>query len=127
MVQSRIKAINRIEVVDEVMNDPTCIFMFPNPEKISPPILRLDEAKVGWGGAGGSDKVILRKVNINVDMETRIALVGPNGAGKSTLVKTLVGQIENMDGYRFIHGKLRIGVFTQHHMDMLDQRLSAVE
>lgn len=101
--------------------------MFPNPEKISPPILRLDEAKVGWGGSGGTDKVILRKVNINVDMETRIALVGPNGAGKSTLVKTLVGQIENMDGYRFIHGKLRIGVFTQHHMDMLDQRLSAVE
>lgn len=61
--------------------------MFPNPEKISPPVLRLDEAKVGWG----EGKVILRKVNINVDMETRIALVGPNGAGKSTLVKTLTG------------------------------------
>lgn len=97
--------------------------MFPNPEKISPPILRLDEAKIGWG----DDKVILRKVNINVDMETRIALVGPNGAGKSTLVKSMVGHIDQLDGYRFIHGKLRVGVFTQHHMDMLDQRLSAVE
>jgi len=61
--------------------------MFPNPEKISPPILRLDEAKIGWG----QDMPLLRKVNINVDMETRIALVGPNGAGKSTLVKSLVG------------------------------------
>lgn len=123
MVQSRIKAINRIDLVEEVMSDPTCIFMFPNPEKISPPILRLDEAKVGWT----KDKPLLRKVNLNVDMETRIALVGPNGAGKSTLVKTVMGQIEHLDGYRFIHGKLRVGVFTQHHMDMLDQRLSAVE
>jgi ATP-binding cassette subfamily F protein 3 len=60
-------------------------------------------------------------------METRIAMVGPNGAGKSTLVKTLIGQIENLNGYRFIHGKLRVGVFTQHHMDMLDSRLSPVE
>jgi len=123
LVQSRIKAINRIELVDEIIQDPTCVFIFPNPEKMSPPIMRLDEAKVGWS----ADKVLLKKVNINVDMETRIALVGPNGAGKSTLVKTMVGQIENIDGYRFVHGKLRVGVFTQHHMDMLDQRLSAVE
>lgn len=111
LVQSRIKAINRIDLVDEVLSDPTCIFMFPNPEKISPPIMRLDESTIGWT----KDIPLLKKVNINVDMETRIALVGPNGAGKSTLVKTLIGKIENLDGYRFIHNKLRVGVFTQHH------------
>jgi len=91
------------------MADPTCIFMFPNPEKISPPIMRLDECVIGWGG---DNLPLLRKVNINIDMETRIALVGPNGVGKSTLVKTLIGEIENTDGYRFIHNKLRFGVFT---------------
>jgi len=85
--------------------------MFPNPEKISPPIMRLDESTIGWT----KEIPLLKKVNINVDMETRIALVGPNGAGKSTLVKTLIGKIENLDGYRFIHNKLRVGVFTQHH------------
>jgi len=69
------------------MKDPTCVFMFPNPEKISPPILRLDEAVVGWT----PDAPLLKKVNVNVDMETRIALVGPNGAGKSTLLKILIG------------------------------------
>lgn len=105
------------------MKDPTCVFMFPNPEKISPPILRLDECAVGWN----EDARLLSKVNVNVDMETRIALVGPNGVGKSTLVKTLVGDIENISGYRFIHGKLRVGVFTQHHMDMLNAKLSPVE
>lgn len=87
MAQSRIKAIAKIDLVDEVMMDPSCVFIFPNPEKISPPILRLDEAVIGWS----QDKPLLSKVNINVDMETRIAMVGPNGAGKSTLVKTLIG------------------------------------
>lgn len=87
MAQSRIKAIAKIDLVDEVLMDPSCVFIFPNPEKISPPILRLDEAVIGWS----QDKPLLSKVNINVDMETRIAMVGPNGAGKSTLVKTLIG------------------------------------
>ena len=60
-------------------------------------------------------------------METRIALVGPNGAGKSTLVKTMINEIPILDGYSFVHGKLRVGVFTQHASDTLDQRLSATE
>jgi ATP-binding cassette subfamily F protein 3 len=102
--------------------DPTVTFQFPNPEKISPPLCRLDEARIGY-----DDKTILARVNINIDLETRIALIGPNGAGKSTLIKTLFGDLDLIDGYRFIHGRLRIGVFTQHHMDLLDMRLSAVE
>jgi len=97
--------------------------MFPNPEKISPPLMRLDEAVLGYNK--GTD--ILKKVNLSVDLETRIALVGPNGAGKSTLVKSLQGELELFDGYRFIHNRLRIGVFTQHHMDSLDLKMSAVE
>ena len=97
--------------------------MFPNPEKLSPPLCRLDEANIGYG----SNKPILTKANINVDLDTRIALIGPNGAGKSTLIKALCGELELQDGYRGIHNSLRIGLFTQHHMDLLDLRLSAVE
>lgn len=85
LVQSRIKAIERIDVVAEIIQDPTCVFMFPNPEKLSPPLCRLDEASIGY--AEGAP--VLSKVNINVDLETRIALVGPNGAGKSTLINAL--------------------------------------
>jgi ATP-binding cassette, subfamily F, member 3 len=69
----------------------------------------------------------MTKVNVMVDMETRVALVGPNGAGKSTLVKTMMGDIPELDGYRFIHNKMRIGVFTQHHTEMLDGKMTAVE
>ena len=82
--------------------------MFPNPEKISPPLMRLDEANIGYN----QENMVLDKVNINVDLETRIALIGPNGAGKSTLVKALCGDLELTDGIRFIHNRLRVGVFT---------------
>lgn len=105
------------------MQDPACVFMFPNPEKVSPPLCRLDEASIGWV----TGDPVLTRVNINIDLDTRIALVGPNGAGKSTLVKALMGELELFDGYRFLHPRLRVGVFTQHHMDLLDLRMSAVE
>ena len=73
-----------MDIIDEVISDPTCVFIFPNPEKLSPPMLRLDEAVIGY-----NERVVIDKVNINIDLETRIALVGPNGAGKSTLLKAL--------------------------------------
>lgn len=69
----------------------------------------------------------MKKVSIEIDMDTRIAFVGPNGAGKSTLLKTLIGKLDILDGHRTINGKVKVGVFTQHHMDMLDNRLSALE
>mmetsp|Transcript_30781 Transcript_30781/g.22875 ORF Transcript_30781/g.22875 Transcript_30781/m.22875 type:complete len:182 (+) Transcript_30781:1048-1593(+) len=62
MVQSRIKTIQKMDIVNEIITDPTCVFIFPNPEKLSPPMLRLDEAVIAYG-----DKVILDKVNINID------------------------------------------------------------
>jgi ATP-binding cassette subfamily F protein 3 len=122
-VQSRIKAIGRIDLTDLALEDPNVVFMFPNPEKLSPPLCRLDEANIGYS----EDNPIMKKVNMNVDLETRIALIGPNGGGKSTLVKALVGQLEPLEGYSMLHNRLRVGVFTQHHMDTLDMRMSAVE
>jgi ATP-binding cassette subfamily F protein 3 len=109
--------------IEDVIYDPTCVFIFPNPEKMSPPMLRLDEATIGYAPG----KPVLEKVNINIDLETRICLVGPNGAGKSTLLKALKGELPIIEGHSFIHNRVRIGVFTQHHIDSLDMRLSAVE
>ena len=76
-----------MEMVAEVLNDPECTFHFPDPEELSPPLMRLDEALIGYA----TGDPILKRVNINVDCETRFALIGPNGAGKSTLVKALCG------------------------------------
>lgn len=54
---------------------------FPETERISPPLLQLNEVTFGYT----TDRVVLRDVNIDVGLDSRIAVVGPNGAGKSTL------------------------------------------
>ena len=122
LVQSRIKQMNKMEIVEEILEDPTCIFVFPEPEKINPPVLRLDNADLGYNG-----KTVIEKINIGVDMSSRIALVGVNGCGKTTLLKGLVGLLKPMKGLCYMHAKLRIGLFKQHHVDQLDLELSPVE
>lgn len=97
-----------MNVTEEVLCDPECHFEFPDPEDIGCNVMRLDEAKIGYEGG----PAILTKVNINVDLDTRIALIGPNGAGKSTLVKALCGHLEIQDGTRMLNGRVRIGIFT---------------
>ena len=122
VVQSRIKQMNKMEIVEEILEDPTCIFIFPEPTKINPPVLRLDNADLGY-----NDKIVIEKINLNVDMSSRIALVGANGCGKTTLLKGLVGDLTPMKGLCYRHGKLRLGLFRQHHVDQLDLELSPLE
>lgn len=122
LVQSRIKAMNKIEIIEEIMEDPTCIFVFPVPEKLNPPILRLDNVDLGYG-----QTPILNKVNFSVDQSTRVAVVGPNGAGKTTLLKCLTGELQPSSGILYRHNKLKLAMFTQHHTDQLDLELSPIE
>lgn len=123
LVQSRIKAVNRMEIVEEILEDPTCIFVFPVPEKLNPPVLRLDNVDLGYE----IGKPIVAKINFNLDMASRIAVVGPNGAGKTTLLKCLNGELNAMSGMVYRHGKLKLAMFTQHHIDQLDLDLSPIE
>lgn len=119
------KVIEKIksEMEDEIFVDYAYVFKFPEPARLNRPILRITDGKVGYKVG----EPILTNVNMEIDMETRIAFVGPNGAGKSTLLNTLIGKIKELDGERIINGKVKVGVFTQHHMEMLDPRLSALE
>jgi ATP-binding cassette, subfamily F, member 3 len=113
-----------MDIIEEVLTDPSVVFIFPNPEIISPPILRLDEVTLGYE----NHKVILDHVNIDVNQESRFALVGPNGAGKSTLIKALLGkEVEVLEGNYFMHNRLRVGIFNQHHVEQLDLTLTALE
>jgi ATPase subunit of ABC transporter with duplicated ATPase domains len=65
------------------------VFIFPSPDKLRPPLLRLED---GYFSYKDTD-YILRNINFSVDMESRIAIVGANGVGKSTLLKLLVGRL----------------------------------
>jgi len=122
MVQSRIKALGRMEAVSEVLNDPSLCFAFPSPEPLSTPILQLVDAGFGYG-----DEQLFSQVHLGLDMQSRVALVGKNGVGKTTLLKIILGELEPQTGAVHRNGRLRIGRFSQHHIDQLDLRLTALE
>jgi ATP-binding cassette subfamily F protein 3 len=60
-------------------------------------------------------------------MTSRIAVVGPNGAGKTTLLKCLTNELNASSGMVYRHSKLKLAMFTQHHIDQLDLDLSPLE
>ena len=134
MVQSRIKAMGRMEAVAEILSDPSLRFSFAAPEQLSPPVLQLQDVAFAYGaGDGGAPSepptrpALFEHVNLGLDLRSRVALVGPNGVGKSTLLKIMEGELEPTCGAVHRSGRLRTGRFSQHHVDQLDLRLTALE
>ncbi len=114
--QSRVKAMERMDLVDAVIAERAVKFSFPSPEKIPSPMLTIQKADVGYV----EGKPILRGVHESIDNDDRIALLGANGNGKSTMMKLIAGKLGIMGGEMFRSGKLRIGYFSQHQTDELD-------
>lgn len=122
-VQSKLKMLEKLPELKPVEKETEVVLKFPGVEKLSPPILQLDEATFYYS----PDKVLFSSVCLNANMDSRICIVGENGAGKTTLLKLLMGDLSPVKGIRHAHRNLRIGYFTQHHIDQLDMSVSSVE
>ena len=120
--QSRIKKLERMPVLQAPEAEYTVHFKFPDVEKLSPPIIQMTNVSFGYT----KDKPLLRNVDLDVQLDSRIGIVGPNGAGKTTVLKLLIGQLQPTSGLISQHPRLRIGFFAQHHVDALDMNTSAV-
>ncbi|KAL9422611.1 hypothetical protein AB3S75_034814 [Citrus x aurantiifolia] len=117
LVQSRIKALERMAHVDEVGNDPDYKFEFPTPDdRPGPPIISFSDASFGYPGG----PILFKNLNFGIDLDSRIAMVGPNGIGKSTILKLIAGELQPSSGTVFRSAKVRIAVLSQHHVDGLD-------
>ncbi len=112
--QSRVKMLEKMTPITAPEEARKQVFTFPAPEELSPPIINMDNAAVGYGGPA-----ILRKLSLRIDQDDRIALLGRNGEGKSTLSKLLAGKLITMEGRMTQSSKLRIGYFAQHQVDEL--------
>ena len=119
--QSRVKALERMEVIAPAHVDSPFHFTIPQADKISDPLLTLDDATLGYSTP------VLEKINLSLHPGDRIGLLGPNGAGKSTLMKSLVASIPLIDGHRFEGANLKIGYFSQHQVDDLDLSKTAYQ
>jgi len=114
--QSRLKAIERMDVVDAVIAERVTAFTFPDPGDMKSPMIQLNDVDAGYE----IGKPILKKLNLNIDSNDRIALLGANGNGKSTLVKILSERLDPMGGAIEKSGKLKIGYFAQFQTEELD-------
>jgi ATP-binding cassette, subfamily F, member 3 len=112
--QSRVKMLEKLTPITAPEDAKKVVFTFPKPEELAPPIINLDNAAVGYGGP-----LILKKLNLRIDQDDRIALLGRNGEGKSTLSKLLAGKLQPAEGKFARSSKLRIGYFAQHQVDEL--------
>lgn len=121
--QSRIKKLEKLPVLEPPEQDKTVDFKFPECDKLSPPIIQLQDVFFGYN----ENNLLLRDVNLDVQMDSRIALVGANGCGKTTLLKIMMEQLRPTKGFVSRNPRLRIGYFTQHHVDSMDLTTSAVD
>jgi ATP-binding cassette subfamily F protein 3 len=112
--QSRVKALEKLERIAPAHVDSPFDFAFESPDNLPNPLLRLDQANVGYG-----DKTILSGLNLSVEAGSRIGLLGVNGAGKSTLVKLLAAELTPLSGQCVPAQMLRIGYFAQHQLETL--------
>jgi ATP-binding cassette subfamily F protein 3 len=128
--QSRLKKLARLQPIASVVEEKTVAFDFPDPELLPPPLVALEDVAAGYvapGGAPSSTKPVLKKLNLRIDMDDRIALLGANGNGKSTLIKLLAGRLKPLSGALRKPPKLRVGYFAQHQADELDPAASPCE
>lgn len=120
--QSRVKMLERLKPITALVTEDVREITFPAPEKIlSPPIIAVDNASVGYDPA----TPVLSRVTLRIDNDDRIALLGANGNGKSTLVKLLAGRLAPFSGKVTRADKLSIAYFAQHQLDELNEDASA--
>jgi ATP-binding cassette subfamily F protein 3 len=113
--QSRLKALDRMQPIEAVVEDTSIAFDFPSPKELRPPLIVLEDASVGYVPG----KPILSRLNLRIDPDDRLALVGRNGNGKTTLARLLAGQLKPMTGTIAASSKLQVGYFAQHQIEEL--------
>ncbi|SDE41116.1 ABC-F family ATP-binding cassette domain-containing protein [Rhodospira trueperi] len=112
--QSRVKLLEKMEMVAPVVEDHAISFDFPEPQPLAPPLVAIEDGVAGYG-----ETAVLRRLNLRLDMDDRVALLGANGNGKSTLAKVLAGRMDLMSGSLKASNKLTVGYFAQHQLDEL--------
>jgi ATP-binding cassette subfamily F protein 3 len=114
--QSRVKKLAKLIPVATIASDEVRPIAIPPPAKpLSPPIIALDRVSVGYEPG----KPVLRRLNLRIDTDDRIALLGPNGNGKSTLAKLLAGRLAPFDGTVTRPDRIEVAYFAQHQIDEL--------
>ncbi|HSI38510.1 MAG TPA: ATP-binding cassette domain-containing protein [Methylotenera sp.] len=112
--QSRIKALERMEMISAAHVDSQFSFEFRAPVAAPDPMLVLDEMQVGYNNVA-----LIKDIVLAIRPGERLGLLGRNGAGKTTLIKLLANELKALSGKRVEGKDLNIGYFAQHQLEQL--------
>jgi ATP-binding cassette subfamily F protein 3 len=120
--QSRIKALERMELIAAAHVDSPFSFSFAPTATGARQLVRLEHATIGYADA----PPVFEGLDWSILSGARIGLLGPNGAGKSTLLKTIAGLLPPRSGARWTAQSLDLGYFAQHQVEQLRTDESAL-
>jgi len=120
--QSRLKQLEKMELIEIESEDAVMNFTFPSPPPSAQSVAKLENACKAYGKTD-----IFNNFNFEVEKGARIAIVGPNGAGKSTFCRLITGQEDPDEGEFTLGSKSAISFFSQNHADELDPDLTVLE
>lgn len=125
-VQSRIKALERLERVEiDETDNVTLTVKFPPAQRAGDVVFKASGLTVGYdGGAERGGKTVFTDAAIEVKRGEKVALVGRNGEGKTTLMRVITGELEPLAGEARIGHNVTIGYFAQNQEDVLDKSLT---
>ncbi|XXK27333.1 ATP-binding cassette domain-containing protein [Arenicellales bacterium nBUS_45] len=119
--QSRIKALDRLEIVSPVQQKNAFVFEFETPDHSPHQLIDLKGINAGY------QDPVLSKIDFRLSDGERIGLLGRNGAGKTTLMKTLAAELPPLQGSYTGDSKLCIGYFAQHQLELLNPQWSPLD
>jgi len=121
-VQSRVKALSKLELIELPEERRTVKFHFPQPVRTGTEVIRLDGVSKAYG-----DLVVYEGIDLALYRGDKVALVGPNGAGKSTLLKMLSGELAPDSGTRTLGHNTSVHYFAQHQLEALGVNNTVLE
>ncbi|MEE9304374.1 MAG: ATP-binding cassette domain-containing protein [Thiotrichaceae bacterium] len=120
--QSRLKALERMQIIAPAHVDSPFSMRFFDPEKLPERLITIKDTTLGYGAT-----VVVDHLKLDLLLGDRVGLIGPNGAGKSTVIKYLAGELKAISEESWQAKDLKIGYFAQHQLDQLDPEQSALE
>lgn len=121
-VQSRIKALDKVERIEAPTETGSIRFSFPEPARCGKRVLELQGIQKAYGS-----HVVYDGIDLVVQRGNRIAFLGRNGAGKSTLLKMLAGIEPVTRGARLVGHQVVLGYYAQHQWEQLQSTATVLD